>query len=251
MRLFAISDPHLSFANPKPMDVFGPRWQRHAERLRAHWLATVGEDDAVLIAGDISWAMKLEEALPDLEWLAALPGRKVLVKGNHDYWWQGIGKVRAVAPAGLHFIQNDAVTLGPVTIGGTRLWDFPAIDWAELHAADGAEETERRAGKRGGPDPEKIRQRELERLRTSLSRLDPDAAVRVAMVHYPPVSATPQPNRITALLQEFCVDLCVFGHLHGLDRAAVAADRCRIGDTTYHLTACDFLSFQPRPIWQS
>ena len=94
MKLFALADPHLGQAVNKPMDVFGPRWERHAERLAEYWTETVGPDDCVLLPGDISWAMRLEDALPDLRFLAELPGsRKILLKGNHDYWWTSRAKV--------------------------------------------------------------------------------------------------------------------------------------------------------------
>lgn len=246
-RVFAIADLHLSAARPKPMDVFGPTWTDHAERVRANWCETVGPEDIVLIAGDISWAMGLEEALPDLEWIAALPGEKVLVKGNHDYWWSGISKVRRAAPAGLHFLQNDSVVLGGFAATGTRLWDFPEIQWPlPPGAAEVGEAVKAKAAPaRTAPtDDEKIRARELERLRLGLARL-PDALLRVVMLHYPPVGAEAEPTTITRLLDEHDIDLCVFGHLHALGDGTRTGADCTIGRTRYVLTACDWLDCAP------
>ena len=127
--VFAISDLHLSFARPKPMAKFGPHWENHADRIAHAWRKAVGPDDVVLIPGDISWATRLGEAVPDLHWVGALPGRKILVRGNHDYWWNGINKVRKAAPDGMYFVQNDAVCLDGVAVGGARMWDFPGVSW--------------------------------------------------------------------------------------------------------------------------
>ncbi|MCL1999790.1 MAG: metallophosphoesterase, partial [Planctomycetes bacterium] len=128
-RLFVLSDPHLSLSAAKPMDVFGLGWDRHTERLADNWRRLVRSADIVIVPGDISWAMRLAEARDDLEWLAALPGRKVLLKGNHDYWWQSLSKLAALKLPGLFFIQNNHVMLDGVAVGGTRLWDFPYVKW--------------------------------------------------------------------------------------------------------------------------
>src|SRR5512141_1638276 len=109
MNLWALSDLHLSFAFPKPMDVFGERWRDHGDRIAAAWRERVEPDDVVCLPGDLSWALRLSEVAGELAWLAELPGRKVLVKGNHDYWWDSIGKVRRALPEGVHALQNDAL----------------------------------------------------------------------------------------------------------------------------------------------
>ncbi|CAN0433557.1 unnamed protein product, partial [Phaeothamnion confervicola] len=118
MQCYAISDFHLSFRAEKPMDRFGSHWSNHWERIEEAWRAVITEDDLVLLPGDHSWAMKLDEADLDLGFIQSLPGHKVLCRGNHDYWWQSIGKVKAAFP-GLHFLQNDAITIGDVALGGT------------------------------------------------------------------------------------------------------------------------------------
>ena len=126
MKIFAISDLHLSFADTvdKPMDKFGPEWTDHARRLKESWFSIVSNEDTVIIPGDISWGMSLEEAMPDLEFIDTLPGRKVLLRGNHDFWWSSMKKMRGLFPT-LSFIQNDAVDLGEYVICGTRGWNFP------------------------------------------------------------------------------------------------------------------------------
>src|SRR6266567_4919004 len=108
MRIFAIGDTHLSRAHPKPMDIFGAHWKDHDTRIRANWNAIARDDDLLLIAGDVSWAMHLDDALLDLEFLSTFRGRKLLLKGNHDYWWSAVSRVRAAAPDGIEFLQNDA-----------------------------------------------------------------------------------------------------------------------------------------------
>jgi predicted phosphohydrolase len=112
MKVYAIGDLHLSINNPKPMDIFGGAWDDYVARIEADWRARVSDGDAVLIPGDISWAMTLANALPDLQLIAALPGRKVILRGNHDYWWNSVSALRAALPAGMYAVQNDAVRFG-------------------------------------------------------------------------------------------------------------------------------------------
>lgn len=231
------------------MDPFGPLWENHAERVRENWQSLVGEEDIVLIAGDTSWALKLEGALADLEWIDDLPGRKILVKGNHDYWWSSIGKVRKAAPESLSFVQNDALEMDGVAVAGTRLWDFPGTGWpivtrAEDHAK--LDELDAAPGSREqASDDEKIRARELERLRLGLSRLSDAAKLRVALVHFPPVGAAGEPTALTAMLREHRVDLCVFGHVHSQGDQRPPASDAVIDGVRCVLTSCDFLQCRP------
>lgn len=127
MKLFAIGDLHLSHSSNKPMSIFGPNWDNHAERIAAAWRERVSDEDAVLIPGDISWAMQLDEARLDIEYIAALPGKKVIMRGNHDYWWGSISKVRDMLPCCMYALQNDTVELGSVTIAGSRGWTCRAV----------------------------------------------------------------------------------------------------------------------------
>lgn len=247
-RIFAIADLHLSGAFPKPMDIFGAAWENHAARIAAHWREMIQPDDIVLIAGDISWALKLRDAVQDLEWIAALPGRKIISKGNHDYWWKSIGKVRQAAPPGLFFIQHDAVLLDGVAIGGTRLWDFPGIRWpvAFVENPHARKEISPIDVEARNAESEKIRARELHRLELSLAALDSAAEVRIAMVHYPPLGDDAAPSVLTEILAKFDLDYCVFGHVHSLGDAPRAGADCQIGKTRYLLTACDWVACKPR-----
>jgi predicted phosphohydrolase len=262
-RIFAISDLHLSHAQPKPMEMFGEHWKDHAARIERSWKERVSARDIVLVGGDISWAMKLADALPDLWWIEALPGEKVLVKGNHDYWWDGIGRVRKAAGKGMHFIQNDAVMLDGIAIGGSRLWNFPDVYAPE--SGFGRFETrlpgsDSRADEEGAPEtgfkvpsPEEMKKicaRELKRLRMSLSRLPDGAVLRIALVHFPPVNPDVESTEITKLMDEFRIDICVYGHLHPRTLEPVrGADRV-LGRTRYVLTSCDTLGFQPKCLWE-
>lgn len=245
-RLFALSDPHLSFASAKPMDVFGPRWNNYVEKIRANWFAKVNPGDIVLLPGDISWGMRLEEALPDLNWLAELPGVKIFLKGNHDYWWQSIKKIRALELPSMYFIQNDSVVLDGLAVGGARLWDFPDIHWRFVRNPDkeGAKK-EGRSDKRG-EDDEKIRERELSRLALSLGQLPENAQLRIAMTHYPPLSDNGKPTAITDIINRFNIDICVFGHVHALPEGEIAGADVVIGGTRFVLAASDYLDHSPK-----
>lgn len=231
MAVWGISDLHLGFRSDKPMDVFGDHWLDHPKRMAEAWDDLVDEDDLVLVPGDNSWAMRLEEADLDLAWIAARPGTKVLLKGNHDYWWSSISRVRKALPPGLKALQNDVITLGDYHLAGSRLWDQP--------------------GHRGfGPDDKKIFLREQERLRLSLN-LGKAAAAKdgrelLVMTHYPPFAEDGGPSPYTETINESGTQLCVYGHLHG--RRALRQARAREGmidGVEYRLLSCDLLDFRP------
>ena len=129
MKVFAVSDLHLSGGvSDKPMDIFGESWQGYMEAVEEDWRARVGEEDVVLLAGDLSWGMHLHEALPDIERVRRLPGIKAIVRGNHDYWWSSIGKVRAALGENFYAVQNDCVRIGRLLVCGSRLWQFGQSD---------------------------------------------------------------------------------------------------------------------------
>jgi hypothetical protein len=229
MELFGIADLHLSLSGQKPMHVFGDNWRDHAVRIARAWDATVGVDDVVLCPGDLSWAMRLSEAQTDLAWIAARPGRKVLGRGNHDYWWSSISKVRAALPPGCLALQNDALRVGDWVVAGSRLWALP-----------GSTEF--------GPDDDKIFKRELGRLELSLAAaagLAGGALPIVAALHFPPATADGAATPCTDLLERFGVRLCVFGHLHGAAAHRTAIEGEHRG-VRYALIACDHLEFAPR-----
>jgi predicted phosphohydrolase len=224
MRIFAIADPHLSKCTQKPMDVFGGNWEGHPEVFFEGWRTTVADDDLVLIPGDISWAMRLSDALEDLRDIAALPGRKVLLRGNHDYWWPSISKLRSVLPEGMYAIQNDALALDGVIIAGTRGWVCP--DRFEFSAQDN-----------------KIYLREVERLKLSLSaarRLS--GKLLIAMLHFPPTNVRLEPSGFTRLLEAYGADIVIFGHIHG-ETASLPLPI--IGHAAVHFVAADALGFKP------
>ncbi len=254
MTVWAIADLHLSFGVPdKAMDVFGEQWIGYTKKVEQHWKSLIQPDDLVLIAGDISWAMKVEEAKPDLEWIHALPGCKVLIRGNHDYWWESLKKIAKVLPPSMHLIQNNAFNWQHVSVAGTRLWDTPEYSFAAYvdykHNARAKISSEKNFAADGGGDEaerledERLFARELARLEMSLKCLDKKATKRIAMIHYPPIGAQLYPSRTSALLEKYRVDVCVFGHLHNIKPGIALFGESR--GVAYHLTSCDYLNFTP------
>ena len=225
MRLFAIGDLHLPGGQEKPMDIFGDHWEGHFERIAKDWRDRVTDDDAVLIPGDTSWAMQLSDAVPDLQRISDLPGRKLLIKGNHDYWWGGIGQVRRALPEGVMAIQHDVADLGDVVVTGTRGWAFPTEETL-LSAED-----------------ERIFNRELIRLELALSaaRKAADGRPVLLMLHYPPLYQTERDTAFTRLIEKYPVHTVVYGHLHGAGiRAGFTGEW---NGVRYMLTSCDALGF--------
>lgn len=219
--IFAISDFHLPGGDDKPMEVFGAHWEGHFEHISRDWEARVAEKDIVLIPGDTSWAMSLENALPDLRAIAALPGRKILLKGNHDYWWSSISRLRAVLPEGMYALQNDALCLGDTVFCGTRGWTLE-----------------------GEEGDEKIYRREVQRLKLSLEAAQKmrDGKRLVALVHYPPVEVGGRATEVSGLLSDYGADDVVYGHIHGAGtRTAFSGE---LDGTRYHFVSCDGLGFK-------
>ncbi|MEW6440648.1 MAG: metallophosphoesterase [bacterium] len=259
MKVFAIGDLHLSHTGAKPMDVFGAHWRGHPQRIAENWAGSVSGEDLVLVPGDLSWAMRLQEADEDLSWLDRLPGRKVIVKGNHDYWWPSISRLRQrLQGTSIVALQYDSVTMGEVAVGGTRLWNVP--DMAEglppdpleqVPAPEGTTEACRDGSSSGEPVPgskaqdEKIFRREMQRLEMSLSSMDPQARVRIAMTHYPPTNQWGVETVVTRLLAKHGADVCVFGHLHNLQLPGGKTWDFRRNGVRYVLTSCDAVRFAP------
>jgi len=263
MKVFALADPHLSLATPnKSQEKFGPQWLDHARSIGERWRAAVGEDDLVLVAGDISWAMRLENAQADLDFLAALPGTKVLIHGNHDYWWSSISKVRRALRPRMYALQHDAIRIGTVAVCGTRLWDVPGVnfpdlvDWQPQVVAQGVAATpDHGRAAQEATESEKIYRRELDRLRMALAALNQiappgntDGRLRIVMTHYPPCDANLNPTEVTQLFEQAAIDHAVFGHLHSLRRGLTPPPFGYRHPTHYHLTACDYLDFTPKLI---
>ena len=229
-RIFAIGDLHLSLSvENKAMDVFGSGWTNHVERLREGWQDTVSEGDLVLVPGDISWGLRLEEALADLAFIHGLKGEKVLLRGNHDYWWTGYGKVQSALPPSVQAVQNNALSWHGALIGGTRGWNTPA-------SSDFSESKDR-----------KIFEREKLRLDLSLRAMEArEGELRLFMLHYPPFNEKGEPTDFAWLLAGRGIDHCVYGHLHG--RSCLGGFEGIYEGTEYHLTSADHLRFVPKLI---
>ena len=219
MSIYAIGDLHLSFDDAKPMDVFGSAWAGHFDKIRADWKSKVAPDDVVLIPGDISWAMKQEDALKDL------PGKKVFIKGNHDFWWSGITKLRDSAPdETFYFLQTDAVRIGNKVYAGSRGWSCPGS--TDFSAED-----------------EKLYRRECERFRLALNcgkALLEEGDELIALIHYPPFSLRSAESGFTELFEEYGVGKVIFGHLHGAGYFPLQTEK---NGVKYYLTSCDKTNF--------
>ena len=221
MALFAISDLHLP-AREKPMDVFGAHWENHFERIRADWLERVHDEDVVLLPGDLTWAMRLEDAMEDIARVGTLPGRKIILRGNHDYWWSAIGRVRRALPEGMYALQNDSLEIDGVLYAGSRGWTLPVSAQDE--------------------DDKRIYERERLRLEMSLkhARARSADADLVVMAHYPPLSEACA--GVSDLLEAYGAKICVYGHLHGA--ALAGAFRGVRGGVAYYQASCDGLGFR-------
>ncbi len=225
MRVFALGDLHLSFSVCKPMDRFGPLWEQHTEKIETAWQETVTDDDLVLIPGDISWAMRLEEVLADLSFIGRLNGKKAMIRGNHDYWWNSLTKLRSILPNSVYALQCDALQMGCFSVGGTRLWDLEQSSTT----AEG----------------KKIYDREMIRLMLSLDRMDKNSK-RIVMTHYPPFDAAHPDAPAVEILEQYGIGHVVYGHLHGkAHKAAFNGDR---NGVDYRLVSADYLDFRPLQI---
>ncbi len=243
MAIFALADLHLSLSLPdKDMAVFGPAWHDYTNRIESNWREAVHEDDLVLIAGDICWASRLDEAIIDLKWIDALPGTKVLIKGNHDYWWASKSKVAALALPSMHFIQHDAFNWKGVSISGTRLWDSPEYSFGD-YIERRENPKEKVATPRDVHEDAKIFKRELQRLELACQSLDPSAASRIVMTHYPPIGGDLKASEASKILEAHRIDICLFGHLHNIPPTTPLFG-VRNG-VRYLLTSADYLRFIP------
>ena len=231
MRLFAIGDLHMPGGYDKPMDVFGSGWDRHFFHISEAWKQEIGEKDVVLIPGDISWAMQLQEAVPDLLAIGALPGKKIICKGNHEYWWSSISRLRAVLPESMTALQFDAVDAGPCVICGTRGWNYPA------------------AGNTLSAEDDRIFRRESRRLEMALDRAEAlaDGKPILVMMHFPPRMKSETDTPFTRILEaRERVRAVVYGHLHGEAFAAGFSGEFR--GIRYYPVSCDGIGFRPLEI---
>lgn len=222
MKIFAISDLHISTNSDKPMEIFGGNWVGYLDKIFADWKEKVSDEDVVLLGGDLSWAMTLDKAMEDIELLSTLKGKKILIKGNHDYWWQAIGRVRDSLPPNFYALQNDALRLDcGVVVCGSRCWSVPgAPDFDERDT--------------------KIYLRETERLKLSVKAakgLMQEGDKLIALIHYPPFNVKREDTFFTEIFEANGVDSVIYGHLHG---KKVKADRLVVKNgVKYYLTSCD------------
>lgn len=227
MSIFVISDLHLSLSVDKPMDIYGGQWMNHVERIKKNWITLVREEDQVIIPGDISWGLRLEEAMEDLNWIDELPGKKILFKGNHDLWWNSIGKLNKLFES-LTFVQNNYYETQTHRVCGSRGWACPG----EVGFTS---------------QDEKIYLRELGRLRLSL-----DAAMKhgdnekemIGVLHFPPTNEKMEPSGFIKLFEEYGIKKVVYGHLHGKEAYKNGLQGIRNG-IEYSLTSCDKLECTP------
>ncbi len=224
MKIFAISDLHLSTAHPKPMSIFGGHWEGHFERIQEDWKRRVTDQDIVLLPGDHSWAMNLEDAKLDIGQICALPGKKVLLKGNHDFWWSSLNKVSQIIFNQTYLLQNNAIAFEDVVIAGTRGW-------------------KQRNEKDFSKEDEKIYRRELLRLKMSLDEAQKMAQDRPIIVisHYPLFSVDKGHSEFTQLLEQYPITRALYGHIHGLVFQLMDFSDFELGRITYSLCSCDFL----------
>lgn len=221
MKVFCISDLHLSLTCNKPMNIFGPVWSGYWEKICADWQKKVTNDDIVLISGDISWAMKLEDAICDIKEIDKLPGKKVFIRGNHDYWWKSLTAIRTNFPADCYVIQNDSLKLGNYVICGTRGWTVP--ETSNISEEDA-----------------KMLNREQLRLELSLKSARQkiaDGDRLICMLHYPPFNSKLEKSGFTKLMEQYGVNKCVYGHLHGENSRSVKY--LVKNGVEYFLTSCD------------
>ncbi len=230
MSVFAISDLHLAGSLNKSMDIFGDHWEGHWNKIRQDWKSKVNEDDLVLLPGDISWAMHLSDAIDDLLEIGELPGKKVMIKGNHDYWWSSITKLRAVLHPSIFPLQNQAFAYKNIVVCGSRGWVCDVENSLEA-------------------DDKKIYNREIGRLELSLKdarkKMNDDSRL-IAMMHYPPFNEQQEESGFTRLFQEYGVEMVVYGHLHG--HSLQNAFSGELNGINYSLVSCDNLEFKIRQI---
>lgn len=229
MSLYAIADLHLPLGVDKPMNIFGRAWDNYVERLHENWQSVVKPEDTVILPGDFSWATYLEQSERDFEFLNGLNGKKYLVKGNHDYWWTTLKKMREFFSEhgfeNIDFLQNNTAVYKDIHICGTRGWIHP--NWEGFNQND-----------------KRLHEREVLRLEASLTEARKQDAKRIfVFTHYPPMGQEAMPNAFTDKMREFGVERCIYGHLH-----AASHRRALLGvvdGIKYNLVSGDYLGFMP------
>ena len=247
MKVFAIGDLHLSGNPPtKPMDIFGPHWDNHWSRIKEHWANNVTDDDIVFLVGDMSWALSLDEAACDLQEIASMPGKKYMIRGNHDYWWASANKMRNLMGDAITFLQGHGTAEliqteeGPriIAFGGTRAYLCPG----DSHFSPETDQS--------------IYERELMRTEAALQEMDNAVetlidthnipVTKLLLLHYPPFNESNAPSGFTDLMEQYKVDTCIFGHLH--DQISFKRIPKEFGTTKLELVSADYLDFTLKQI---
>ena len=227
MALYAIGDLHLCLGAPKPMDVFGGAWVGYMDKLR-EGMKCIGPEDTIVLMGDLSWALDLESAKADFSWINAIPGRKIILKGNHDYWWSTAAKFQKFCLENgfedLHILNNNCFDYQGCAICGTRGWNYEE--------------------KRATAHDEKVFKRELIRLEASLKAAG--EAPKLVFLHYPPRNKGYECPEILELLRRYEVRRCFYGHLHGPSHKLALEGTW--DNVEYALLAADFINFCPKKI---
>ncbi len=221
--VFVIGDLHLSFGVDKPMEIFGYKWENHIEKLTNNWIEQVKEDDTVILAGDFSWSSNLDDAYKDFEYINNLPGKKILLKGNHDYWWSTLTKMNKYLEEknfkNIYFLHNNSYEFEDFEIVGTKGWSDQEITGYEKNIL-----------------------REIGRLKTSIESTKTDKP-KIAVIHHPPFfTGEKEEYKFTKILEENNVKKCYYGHLHGSSH--INAIQGSINGVEYHLISGDYLDFR-------
>lgn len=220
--IWSIADLHFDPNGDKPMDIFGEHWIGHKDKIISSWEKNVKDNDLVLLPGDISWGLRLEEAIVDLNIINQLPGKKIISKGNHDYWWGSIGKMNSLGLSSISFLNNNSYLYEDIEIFGSRGWN--SRDTAGFDEND-----------------EKIYCRELLRVKNSLESSQ-GGKKKIAMLHYPPFNLDLTPNDFAHMLSEYKVDKCLYGHLHAEGLRFVVEGN--IGGVEYQCVSSDYVDFK-------
>lgn len=229
MSLYVIGDLHLCFSNPsKTMSIFSG-WENYQERIKKNWLETVSEEDTVVLAGDISWGMSLQQALPDFKFINELSGQKIIIKGNHDYWWVTMKKINDFLSAEnldtIKILHNNHYQYGSYGICGTRGW---------VNMPDEVQD-------------EKVLKREVQRLETSIKSAVSEGLEPLVFMHYPPIFAANFNYDMLDVLYRYNIKECFYGHVHGRSAHGLCIKNTYDG-INFHLIAGDYIQFKPEKV---
>lgn len=236
MAIYIIGDLHLPFGEDKPMDIFGQNWEGYTEKLKEDWIKKVKKEDTVILAGDFSWATYLKDTYKDFEYINNLPGRKILLKGNHDYWWNTVKSMKNYLEennfTNIDFLYNNSFCIEDKLIVGTRGWALTDTETSE-----------------------KMMNRESQRLELSIKdaieKYGEDKKI-IAIMHYPPISKLKMKNEHTydskylEILKEYNVKQCYYGHLHG--NSHKEAVEGNIEGIEFYLISADYLGFKLKEV---